>query len=122
MSDKAKKVISVLLTSFVSAVLIFSSLAKITSQPMVVDGLKKLGYGPYILYVGVFEFIIGVLFSFPKTQKIGFLFVTSYLGGAAAIEIAEGRAPVGFLFIALAWVGMYLKHPRVFHDAIGEEE
>lgn len=114
MSQKVKKIVATILMVIPALILVFSGIMKVTRQPMMVEGLSKVGFAPYIVMVGAFELLFTVLFLVPKTRKVGFLFVTSYLGGAAAIEIAEGRAPVAFVFTALAWIGMYLYDKTVF--------
>lgn len=114
MSQKAKNIVSLILTGLPALMLVLSSFMKITRQPAIMDTLGKTGFGPYIVILGVFELAFAVLLLIPKTRKLGFLFATSYLGGAAAIEIAEGRAPIAFVFIAMAWVGMYLHDKAIF--------
>ena len=114
MSQKAQKIVAVILMGIPALMLVFSSILKITSQPAMVESLSKVGFAPYIVIVGVFELVFAILFLVPKTRKVGFLFVTSYLGGAAALEIAEGRAPIAFVFVALTWIGMYLMERNVF--------
>lgn len=114
MSSKTQKWVSTGIMALPALIMVYSGIMKITHNEMMVESLGKVGFLPYITVVGVSELVFAILFMIPKTYKVGFFFVTSYLGGAAAIEIAEGRFPIAFVFIALAWIGVYLRDKNMF--------
>lgn len=117
MSPKARKIIVLILTIIPSAILVLSAFAKLSGNPQVTEGLSKAGFGPVIKLLGIAELVFATLFLIPKTNKIGFYLVTSYLSGAAAIEVAGGHPPMALLYIALAWIGFFIKDKQNFIPA-----
>jgi len=114
MTTKTQKWVSTAIMAIPSLIMTYSGIMKITKNEMMVESLGKIGFLPYITFIGVAELVFVILFMIPKTYKVGFLFVTSYLGGAAALEIVEGRFPIAFVFIALAWIGVYVRDKNMF--------
>jgi hypothetical protein len=60
------------------------------------------------------ELLIAALILYPKTNKIGFLLVSCYFGGALSIELAAGEPPFSAIFLALLWISMFLKNKDMF--------
>ncbi|PLK43167.1 MULTISPECIES: DoxX family protein [unclassified Emticicia] len=114
MSNKTKKILSIIFLAIPSLLLLMSGVMKISGAEQVVTGLTKGGFGPYITAFGVAEIIFVILLWIPKTYKVGFYFILSYLGGAAAVELAGGQNPIAFGLIALAWIGFYFKSEENF--------
>lgn len=114
MNAKTKKILSTVILAIPALVMVFSAVGKLSGQQMVVDGLSKIGYGPYIPFLGIAELVFAVLLFVPKTRKIGFLFTVCYLSAAAAIEIVGGNPPMALVFVALAWIGMYIRDKYMF--------
>jgi hypothetical protein len=114
MNDKIKRIISIVLMVLASAMLVFSAVMKLTGSEQMVAGLTHIGLGNYIQLIGITELISVILFLFPKTFKVGFLLVTSYLGGALSIELAAGQPPMAALFLTVVWVSAYLRNKYLF--------
>ncbi len=114
MSEKAKRIISIILMVIASAMLVFSAIMKLTGAEQIVSGLTQAGLGNYISLIGVMELLSVALFLFPKTFKIGFLLVTSFLGGALSIELAAGQPPMAAVFLTVVWVSAYLRNKYLF--------
>ncbi len=114
MSSKTQKILAIIFMAIPSFMLIMSGVMKIIGSEQVVAGMTKGGYGPYITIFGIAEIVFVILFWIPKTYKIGFYLIASYLGGAAAVELGGGANPVAFALIALAWIGFYLKDKSNF--------
>ena len=114
MSEKIKRIISVSLMVVSSAMLLFSAIMKITGSEQMVAGLTQIGLGNYITLIGITELVAVALFLFPKTFKVGFLLVTSYLGGALSIELAAGQPPMAAVFLIIVWVSAYLRNKYLF--------
>ncbi len=109
MSAKTKRIISVILMVIPSLMLIMSGIMKVTGAEQIVTGLTKAGLGNLVTFIGVIELISVALFLYPKTYKIGFLLLCSYLGGAMCIELAGGQPPVAAVFIAIIWIAAFLR-------------
>ncbi len=89
--------------------LIMSGIMKVTGAEQIVTGLTKAGLGNFIMLIGIIELVSVALFLYPKTYKIGFLLLCSYLGGALCIELAGGQPPMAAIFIALIWISVFLR-------------
>ena len=81
-----------------------------------VDGLAAAGYPASLAApIGLALLASTILYLLPRTAVLGAILVTGYLGGAIAthVRLEDGN----FLFAAalgvLAWVGLYLRDPRV---------
>jgi len=109
MSAKTKRIISIILMIIPSLMLIMSGIMKVTGAEQIVTGLTKAGLGNIITLIGVIELVSVTLFLYPKTYKIGFLLLCSYLGGAMCIELAGGQPPMAAVFIAIIWISVFLR-------------
>ena len=114
MSSKTQKILAIIFMALPSFMLVMSGVMKIMGGEEVVTGLTKAGYGSYITLFGIAEILFVALFWIPKTYKIGFYFILSYLGGAAAVEVGGGVFPMALALIALTWIGVYLKDKSNF--------
>jgi len=113
MSAKTKRIISIILMVIPSLMLIMSGIMKLTGAEQVVTGLTKAGLGNLITFIGVIELLSVALFLYPKTYKIGFLLLCSYLGGAMCIELAGGQPPIAAVFIAIIWISVFLREKNM---------
>jgi hypothetical protein len=116
MSEKTKRIISIVLMAVSSAMLVMSAVMKLTGSEKIVTGLTQAGLGNYVQLLGVTELLSVALFLIPKTFKVGFLLVTSYLGGALSIELAAGQPPMAAMFLTIVWVSAYLRNKYLFID------
>ncbi len=90
---------------------------KLAGAQQIVDGMTKLGVGPYIPVLGTMEIVFTGLFLFPKTSKIGFLLITCYFAGALATDLSHGNPIVTpVLILVLVWVAAFLRKPEIFID------
>lgn len=87
---------------------------KLTGAEQVVEGLTKGGLGSYINFFGIIEIISVALLLYPKTYKIGFLLLCSYLGGALSIELSGGQPPMAAVFLMMLWISTFLKDRLLF--------
>ncbi|HEX5026645.1 MAG TPA: DoxX family protein [Agriterribacter sp.] len=114
MTKKTKKMASTILLVIPSFMVLLSGIMKISGNETVVNGLSQLGFGAYLYLLGIAEIIFVALLWIPKTWKLGFFLLLSYLGGAAAIEVAGGKGAVALMLIALLWAGIYVKNSAMF--------
>ncbi|HMI66912.1 MAG TPA: DoxX family protein [Cyclobacteriaceae bacterium] len=117
MKSKPRSVVGWVLTGIAGLLILSSGIFKLSGAPMIVEGMTKLGVGPYIPLLGTMEIVFTVLFVFPKTSKIGFLLVISYFAGALATELSHGNpilTPI--LILVLVWVAAFLRKPEIFID------
>jgi hypothetical protein len=114
MSEKIKKIISVVLMVVPSAMIALSGIMKIMHSEKIVEGLSKDGFGPYISLFGIIEIVSVGLFLYPKTYKLGFLLLCCYLGGAFAVELAGSQSPIAAGFLVMLWTGIFLRDSKMF--------
>jgi len=117
MKSKPRSVAGWILTGIAGLLILSSGIFKLSGAPMIVEGMTKLGVGPYIPLLGTMEIVFTALFVFPKTSKIGFLLVISYFAGALATELSHGNpilTPI--LILVLVWVAAFLRKPEIFID------
>jgi hypothetical protein len=112
--SKTKRITAIVLMAIPSLMLAMSAIMKLVGAKQVTEGMSKIGLGNYITLIGLIELISVVLFIYPKTTKIGFLLLCSYLGGAISIELASGQPPSAAIFLALIWISVYLEDKLMF--------
>jgi hypothetical protein len=96
--------------------LIVSASMKLSQKPQVIEMfVSKLGYQESALVpLAVLELACALLYALPPTTVLGAVLVTGYLGGAVATHVRVGEpffTPI--VLGVLAWVGLYLRDPRV---------
>ncbi|PBQ32969.1 hypothetical protein CNR22_14695 [Sphingobacteriaceae bacterium] len=116
MATKLKRITSALLIGLPTLVLIMGGVAKILGKEpeTVMQFLTKTGFGSCIEILGLSELLIAALLIYPKTLKVGFLFAICYFSGAFSLELSGGIFPASTLFIALLWIGMFVKEKAMF--------
>ncbi len=110
MITKTKRITAIVITVITSLMLIAGAVLKVIGVQKIVDDFNKLGVGQYTRTLGVFELIFISLFLYPKTMKLGFLLLTSYLGGAIAVHISHNEMSLQpAIPLTLLWIGAYLR-------------
>lgn len=103
------------LSALVVLALSASAAAKLSHAPAVIDGLARSGFAePLLDPLAALELACAALYAIPRTAALGAILVTGYLGGAVATHVRVDEAfaaPV--LLGALAWVGLWLREPRL---------
>lgn len=80
---------------------------------------EQLGYPPsQVLWIGLTEAILLVLYVVPRTSILGAIFWTGYLGGAVATHVRiENPLFTHLLFptyvAAMLWGALWLREPRL---------
>jgi hypothetical protein len=95
--------------------MMFSAILKLMHSPQVVEGFVALGVRPELINViAIIEIACVVLYVIPPTAVLGAVLIAAYLGGAVLAHMI-GRQPVWapILTAVVAWLGLYLREPRV---------
>lgn len=111
------KKILMIVSSIVAVVMIGGGgVAKLVGPPRVVQMLTGYGVGNYILFLGVTEIILIILFLLPKTRRIGYLLICCYFGGAIATAFShQGRLiNPAILPLLVATLNIYLRDGALF--------
>jgi len=107
-----------LLTAFAVLFLLFDGVAKVLQVAPVLEACAQLEIPARVIPgLGAVLIAATLLYAFPPTSLLGAILLTGYLGGAAWTHARLGGPsfPVVFpgLVAALAWVGLYLREPRL---------
>ena len=115
MNIKIKNKMGWILSILVSLALVASAADKIylSDHAREISGLVGISPGAYRT-LGTIEILSVLLFLFPRTGVLGFLLLSSYLGGAIATHLQHGQ-PVWFpaLFECILWIGSVFRFPEL---------
>jgi hypothetical protein len=103
------------LAGLVVAFLLLDALAKLIAVAPVVEATRQLGYAVGVIRpLGVLLAVSTLLHLIPRTQLIGALLLTAYLGGATATLVRAGT-PFWFPVAmgAIIWITYYLRSPSL---------
>lgn len=95
--------------------LLFSAGMKLVKPTPVVEGFAKLGYPEHLaMPLGVLELACTMAYLIPRTNVLGAILLTAYLGGATATHVRVGDPFLGpVIFGVLVWAGLFLRDPRI---------
>ena len=98
--------------------LLFDSITKVMKVRAVIEASAQLGYPVNaIVTIGIILLVCTVFYIIPQTAVLGTILLTGYLGGAVAANLRIGSAMFNtffpIVFAALAWVGIFLREPRL---------
>ena len=114
MCNHKKKNVKIIPTLFVSALLIFSGMAKLTGLHPMIPHFLEMGIYHYLKLLGSMEILFAILFITGRTQQIGLLLLTAYLGGAMAAELPYGMVAAPAIPLILVWIAAYIRQPAIF--------
>jgi DoxX-like family len=98
--------------------LLLDAIMKLVKPAPVVEGTVKLGYSENVIIpLGIVLLVCTVLYLIPRTNVLGAILLTGYLGGAVATHVraGEGLFSIVFpiIFGVLIWLGLYLRDDRL---------
>ena len=114
--SKVQRWVSYILSALPILLMTFSSLMKLTRQPMVMEGFAKGGLSAdLVVVIGCLELLCVLVYLVPATAVLGAVLTTGYLGGAVFVHLRahEATAIVPFLLGVFAWGGLYLRDARI---------
>jgi hypothetical protein len=94
--------------------MLFDGVTKVLAVPQVVEATAQLGFAPvWTTRIGILLLLLTCLYLIPRTQRLGALLLTGYLGGAIASQVRIGAPPFSLvfpiLFAGLIWAGLMLR-------------
>ncbi len=101
--------------------MLFSCYGKFFDFPDKDKMFEHIGWSQQIMvYIGVLEIVIALLFLVPRTAFLAAILITAYLGGAIATHVRVGDDFVFPIIIGvLYWVALGLRDSRIFTMAFG---
>lgn len=122
MSEKTKKIIGWVLSGLIGVMLILSAVGKFmgAATPM----MEHFGFtSSETTLIAVGELISAILFLIPKTQSLGTLLLSAYMGGAIAshMSAAVGTEEMGgeevqsyvipSIILVVIWLTSFIRNP-----------
>lgn len=109
-----------IITALLLAFLLPASVApKLLAMPIAVDTMAQLGWSPrFVVPLGILEFLLLALFTWPRTAPLGAVLFTAMLGGAMATNLRVGNPVFSHTLFSVylgvfMWVALYLRDPAV---------
>ncbi|MGC4007411.1 MAG: DoxX family protein [Pirellulales bacterium] len=102
-----------------AAMLLFGGVANISKLDFIVQETIKNGFNPDTMVpLGIVTVISALLYLIPKTEVIGAILITGYMGGAVAVHYLMKNDPLPqvltpAIFAAVIWLGLVLRNDRV---------
>jgi hypothetical protein len=100
----------------IGAILIMAGSFKLfgTMPPEAIDQLQKSGLLEDLKLIGTGELITAITLIIPWTSSLGVLLASGFWGGVIATHMAtDGQIAAGSVFLALTWLGGWLRNPEL---------
>lgn len=113
--SKTRLWIGLLLSALPVLVMIASAGMKLTKPAGLAEGFAHLGWSVETATgLAILELACVVIYIIPQTAVLGAILVTGYLGGATATHVRIGDPYfLQPLLGVFAWLGLYLRDPRL---------
>lgn len=109
-SSKIKNIAAWVIAGLLTALYLFSASNKIM-QP---EHLEQMKLGDWRIIIAIGEIVSALLFLIPKTNKIGTLLLSSYMGGAIIIHMTGATSIImPVVVLILVWVVAFLRNPEL---------
>ena len=107
--SKPRKIAAWIIAGLLTALYIFSASGKLFLHP---EQMAQIHLGDWRIIIALGELASAFLFLFPKTNKIGTLLLSSYMGGAIIIHMTTGMSIImPSVILILVWVVGILRNP-----------
>jgi len=113
--SKTQKIAGYTMSILFSIQIIMAGVMKLFLAAPIVENMNAVtNWGDKTLFVGILELIILALYWIPKTQKLGFYLLCSFVGGVIVAEVVAGKPPIaGILISVLLYAGTALRFPKI---------
>ncbi|MFT4755051.1 MAG: hypothetical protein ACI85Q_002616 [Salibacteraceae bacterium] len=114
--SKTRKIIGYALSVLASLMILMAGITKlIGTEEMVVNFAHLPNWEDKMLFIGILELVILVLYWLPKTMNMGFFLMLGFMGGALLAEVViKGGVPIPAIFVTtLFYTGTFLRKPSL---------
>jgi hypothetical protein len=110
--SKTRKIAAWVIAGLLTAQYLYSASGKLFLHP---EQMEQMHLADWRIIIALGEIASALLYLFPKTNKVGTLLLSSYMGGAIIIHMTGGIGIVmPVVVLLLIWVGFYLRNPDFF--------
>ncbi|MFZ4455864.1 MAG: DoxX family protein [Bacteroidales bacterium] len=107
--SKGRKIAAWVIAGLLTGLYLFSAAGKLFFTP---EMMTQFHLADWRIIIGIGEIVSALLFLVPKTNKIGTLLLSSYMGGAIIIHMTNGQSIImASVVLILVWVVGYLRNP-----------
>jgi len=108
---KTSKIIAWVISGLLTALYLFSASGKLFLHP---EQMVQMHLGDWRIIIAIGEITSALLFLFPKTNKIGTLLLSAYMGGAIIIHMTGGMSIVmPSVVLILVWITGVIRNPEL---------
>ena len=108
-TSKTRKIAAWVIAGLLTALYFFSASGKLFLHP---EQMAQMHLGDWRIIIALGELASAFLFLFPKTNKIGTLLLSSYMGGAIIIHMTAGMSiMMPAVVLILVWTVGIIRNP-----------
>jgi len=108
---KTSKIIAWVISGLLTALYLFSASGKLFLHP---EQMEQMKLGDWRVIIAIGEITSALLFLFPKTNKIGTLLLSAYMGGAIIIHMTGGMSIIlPSVVLILVWITGVIRNPEL---------
>jgi len=108
---KTSKIIAWVISGLLTALYLFSASGKLFLHP---EQMVQMHLGDWRIIIAIGEITSALLFLFPKTNKIGTLLLSAYMGGAIIIHMTGGMSIIlPSVVLILVWITGVIRNPEL---------
>ncbi|MFT4523129.1 MAG: hypothetical protein ACI8ZN_002081 [Bacteroidia bacterium] len=114
--SKTRKITGYTLSILPSLLILMAGISKLMGSEEMVQNFANLpNWENQMMFIGVLELVILVLYWIPKTMNLGFFLMLGFMGGALLAEVVlKGGIPIPAIFVTtLFYVGTMLRKPAL---------
>ena len=107
--SKGRNIAAWVIAGLLTALYLFSAAGKLFFTP---EMMTQFHLADWRIIIGIGEITSAILFLLPKTNKIGTLLLSSYMGGAIIIHMTNAESIImPSVVLVLVWIVGYLRNP-----------
>lgn len=117
---KTRKIAGYVISILASLMILMAGFQKIIGSEEMINNMAGIpNFADKLVFIGVLELVLLLLYWVPKTSNLGFFLLCSFCGGAIVAEMVLGKAPMGGIMVAVFfYLGTVLRKPSLLGMAI----
>jgi uncharacterized membrane protein YcaP (DUF421 family) len=109
--SKTNKIIAWVISGLLTALFLFSASGKLFLHP---EQMSQIHLADWRVIIAIGEITSALLFLIPKTNKLGTILLSSYMGGAIIIHMTGGLSILmPSVVLILVWITGILRNPEL---------
>jgi hypothetical protein len=109
--SKVSKISAWIISGLLTALFLFSAAGKLFLHP---EQMAQIHLADWRVIIAIGEIVSALLFLVPKTNKLGTVLLSSYLGGAIIIHMTGGMSiMMPSVVLILVWITGILRNPEM---------